>query len=289
MDFMVFMGGVSPGTKVASLLLQAPEFGLGWSYFFHNFFSRPEGVNCMPQQVTRLAAVLALVVTALIVARYYLVPETFGDLGHYRAASVDSIRQQHKMYAGRQECALCHGDVEAIRAASNHDGVSCEVCHGPAANHVAAPMEVKPPIDRERETCTVCHSFNPSRPTGFAQIDPIAHNPMTPCVSCHLPHAPEPPSIPGACSACHGQIARQKAVSHHAGLACTTCHEAPDAHKEDPRSIRHTRPTERAFCGSCHSEPAMAGSGIPQVELRSHGERYLCWQCHYPHSPESGS
>jgi ribosomal protein S27AE len=26
---------------------------------------------------------------------------------------------------------------------------------------------------------------------------------------------------------------------------------------------------------------------IPRVEMRTHGERYLCWQCHYPHFPES--
>jgi len=243
----------------------------------------------MPQQVTRLAVVFALVIAALLVAQHFLIPKTFGDLGHYRAASVGEIQNQQKMYAGRQECALCHTDVEAIRAVSNHQGVSCEVCHGAAANHVASPMEVKPPIDRERTLCTVCHAFNPSRPSGFPQIDPVAHNPTTPCVACHLPHAPEPPTIPGECSACHGQIARQKAVSHHATLPCTTCHVAPDEHKEAPRSVRPTKPTERAFCGACHSEPAMASSGIPQVDLGSHGERYLCWQCHYPHSPEIGS
>jgi len=242
----------------------------------------------MPQQVTRLLIALAVVGSSLLVARYFLVPDTFGELGHYRAAAVDSIKNLEKAYAGRQECALCHGDVEAIRAASHHQGVSCEVCHGPAAAHVANPMEVKPVINRDRSLCTMCHAFNPSRPTGFPQIDPVAHNPQTPCSACHQPHAPEPPSTPEECAACHGQIARQKAVSHHASLPCTTCHQAPDEHKLSPRTVQPTRPTERAFCGMCHSEPAMAGSGIPQVDMRSHGERYLCWQCHYPHFPEIG-
>jgi hypothetical protein len=172
--------------------------------------------------------------------------------------------------------------------ASNHRGVSCEVCHGPAANHAASPMEVKPAINRERDLCTVCHAFNPSRPSGFPQIDPVSHNARTPCATCHQPHAPEPPVTPGECSACHGQIARQKAVSHHSGLPCTTCHQTPDQHKEAPRSVRPSRPTDRAFCGGCHAEPAMAGSGIPQVDMQTHGERYLCWQCHYPHYPEIG-
>ena len=25
---------------------------------------------------------------------------------------------------------------------------------------------------------------------------------------------------------------------------------------------------------------------IPRVDMATHGERYVCWQCHYPHSPE---
>jgi len=243
----------------------------------------------MPQQVSRLLIVFALAGTALLVGRYFLVPDTFGELGHYRAAAVDSIKHLSKTFAGRQECAMCHGDVETIRAASNHQGVSCEVCHGPAANHVANPLEVKPPINRDRSLCAICHAYNPSRPTGFPQIDSLLHNPRIPCATCHQPHAPEPPSTPEECSACHGQIASQKAVSHHAGLSCTTCHNAPEEHKISPRSVRPTRPTERAFCGQCHSEPAMASSGIPQVDLNTHGERYLCWQCHYPHFPEIGS
>ncbi len=243
----------------------------------------------MPQQVTRLVVVFALVGAALITARYFLVPDTFGELGHYRAASLDAIEALPISYAGRQECATCHSDVEAVRAASNHRGVSCEVCHDPAANHAAAPMEVKPAIHRERDLCTVCHAFNPSRPSGFPQIDGVTHNPRMECANCHQPHAPEPPVTPGECSACHGEIARQKSVSHHSGLPCTTCHQTPEEHKVNPRSVRPSRPTDRAFCGGCHSEPAMAGSGIPQVDLKTHGERYLCWQCHYPHYPEIGS
>ena len=242
----------------------------------------------MPQQVTRLIVVFALVGTALVVARQLLIPETFGELGHYRAAALDSAAGHEKKYAGREECALCHSDVEELRAASSHRGVSCEVCHGPAANHVAGPMEVKPMIPRERDNCTLCHSYNPSRPTGFPQIEPLTHNAPTVCVACHSPHAPEPPVAPEDCGACHGQIARQKSVSHHAGLSCSTCHEVPEEHKNSPRMVQPTVPTERAFCGACHAQAGMEGAGIPQVNLGDHGERYLCWQCHYPHFPEIG-
>ena len=29
-----------------------------------------------------------------------------------------------------------------------------------------------------------------------------------------------------------------------------------------------------------------AAKEIPRVDMFSHGERYMCWQCHYPHLPE---
>ncbi len=238
----------------------------------------------MPQQVPRLLAVFVLAVVGLIIARSILVPETFGDVGHYRAAAIDSVIAHEKKYAGHQECALCHSSIAEERLASNHRGVRCEVCHGPAADHVAAPMNVKPDAPRERGFCVLCHEYNPSRPTGFPQIEPVSHNPLTPCMSCHDPHAPEPPTVPGECSACHGQIARQKAVSHHATVECTTCHQAPEQHKVDPRSVRPSKPQDRSFCGGCH---AQAIPNIPQIDLRTHNATYQCWQCHYPHFPET--
>ena len=241
----------------------------------------------MPQQVPRLAAVFAVAVIGLFVARSLLVPDTFGDLGHYRAAAIDTIVAHPKEYAGHQECTMCHRPIAEQRAASNHRGVRCEVCHGPAAAHVANPLEIKPAVPRERDLCVLCHAYSPSRPTGFPQIDSVTHNPRMPCAGCHEPHAPEPPVTPRECSACHGQIANQLAVSHHAELSCGTCHEAPKEHRDNPRAVRPTKPAERSFCGTCHAADARSSERIPRIDLRSHGQPYVCWQCHYPHYPEA--
>lgn len=241
----------------------------------------------LPQQVPRLAVVFALAALALIAARYFLIPDTFGELGHYRAAAIDTIIAHPKKYAGQQDCALCHGSIMDRRLAGNHRGLACEGCHGPAAGHVASPVEVKPAIPSARDFCPRCHAYNPSRPTGFPQIDPATHNPRIPCAACHDPHAPEPPIPPGSCSACHGQIANQKAVSHHATLDCVTCHTAPEEHKISPRAVRPGKPMERAFCGGCHAEDAESPRQIPRINLRSHYPQYVCWQCHYPHYPEA--
>jgi len=204
----------------------------------------------VPQQVPRLAAVFAVAIVGLLVARSLLVPDTFGDVGHYRAAATDSIAAHEMKYAGHQECSLCHRPIADQRMESNHRTVACEVCHGPAAEHVAAPLDVKPDAPRERGFCPLCHAYNPSRPTGFPQIDPVAHNPRMPCAGCHDPHAPEPPIPPTSCGACHGQISSQLTVSHHAGLDCTTCHEAPEQHRLTPRQVRPTKPADRSFCGT---------------------------------------
>ncbi len=244
----------------------------------------------MQQQIVRLSIIFGLMITGLVLARQFLVPETFGDIGHYRAAAIDTIVAREVQYAGHVACGMCHDDIAETHGERRHRGVACEVCHGRSAAHVEDPMEVQPPAPRQRNGCLLCHGYDPSRPTGFPQIDPAVHNPLTPCFQCHDPHQPEPPTTPEECSACHGHIARTKAVSHHALLSCTRCHETQTEHKVNPRLSRPSQPASRSFCGQCHSPEATAPAEIvqeiPRVDMTSHGEGYVCWQCHYPHFPE---
>jgi len=234
--------------------------------------------------------VFTILVAALIAARVFLIPDTFGEFGHYRGAAIDDVTAQPIKYAGRASCETCHPDVVEKHAGGRHHGVSCEVCHGPAAAHVEDPMAVVPDKPRGRDLCVLCHAYDPGRPTGFPQIDPAVHNPLRACMACHEGHAPKPPVTPEGCSGCHGQIARAKAVSHHALLPCTTCHEVSEQHKLAPASSRPTKPTAREFCGKCHAPdatpPAFIIQEVPRKDLSTHGDHYVCWQCHYPHFPE---
>ncbi len=240
----------------------------------------------MPRQVTRLLIVFAALAAAFVAARHYLVPPTFGRVGHYRAAAVDSIAAQEIKYAGRQACIACHDDVGNTHSRGRHQTVACEVCHGPAARHIDNPTEVKPPAPRRRDLCPICHGYEASRPTGFPQIDAVAHNPLQPCINCHQPHQPEPPHVPEHCSACHGEIARSKALSAHALLDCTGCHQVDKKHLDTPRKSLPTKPAAREFCGQCHDQKANSAKSIPRIDMASHNRAYVCWQCHYPHSPE---
>ncbi len=240
----------------------------------------------MRQQITRLSIAFGLMIAGLVAARHFLVPATFGETGHYRAAAVTEVAAHKIKYAGREACTACHEDVAKVHGARRHRNVTCEVCHGPAAAHAEAPTEVKPTAPRQRGACPLCHGYHPSRPTGFPQIDPVSHNPLKPCIACHQPHQPEPPRAPEECGACHGEIARVKAVSYHALLECTRCHQADKQHRVNPQLSRPGKPETREFCGECHAKDAKSPKEIPRVEMASHGERYVCWQCHYPHHPE---
>ncbi len=239
-------------------------------------------------QVVRLAILLAIVGGVTVALRARFVPPSFGETGHYRAEAVTIAAELPVRYAGSEICAECHDDQEELRRRSYHRGLSCEVCHGAAAAHAEDFEAQQPLVPRARgEACLACHEYLPSRPTGFPQIIERLHNPLEPCVGCHDPHDPTPPEVPSSCAACHAQIERTKAVSHHLALTCETCHEAAPEHRIEPRSHLPNKPTAREACGRCHAEGADSGAEIPRVDLDTHGPRYLCWQCHYPHHPEA--
>lgn len=240
----------------------------------------------IPQQVTRLVVVFAVGIAALIAVRQKVVPATFGQTGHYRAAALQEIAARPIKYAGRDACAECHSDEFETHSRARHQTVSCETCHGPAAAHVADPGVAAPLMPRERNFCPRCHGYDSSRPTGFPQIDQVTHNPPEACVNCHLPHAPETPIVPTTCTACHAEIEHTKIASPHAALPCIRCHETADQHRDTPRLSLPTKPTSRDFCGGCHAKDAKSAKEIPRIDIATHGGRYLCWQCHYPHHPE---
>lgn len=244
-------------------------------------------MNWLPQQVRPLLLAFALVIAAFFVGRYLFMPKTFGQFGHYRGAAVDEIEALPTAYAGFQACADCHDDIFVDRAKSHHRSISCETCHGPAAAHIENPDEHKPIVPMSRDFCPLCHGYNISRPTGFPQVVAERHNPGQPCQSCHDPHNPVLPNAPSECSACHRNIYNVKLTSHHASLACTECHTVPSEHFTQPKMTAAEKPRDRSVCGKCHDEAGAGDREIPKINLQTHGGRYLCWECHYPHYPEA--
>ena len=239
----------------------------------------------IPEQVKRLAIVIAIIAGGVLLTRFYLIPRALVSPELHRSATVQREMAKPVKLAGSIVCQGCHEDQAVKKSKGFHKNLSCEGCHGAAAKHADDPGAMKPPAPRDRKFCPVCHAYDASRPTGFPQINPTVHNPLKPCIACHNPHDPVPPRTPQACSACHGQIERTKAVSSHALLACTTCHVVPERHKTAPRTALPSKPETRAFCATCHGKDSTR-TDAPKIDVSEHGSPYMCWQCHYPHLPE---
>jgi hypothetical protein len=242
-----------------------------------NFLSK------VPDSVRRLTVVFVVLIGAVFGIRSAL-PPALKDTKIHIQSTLEREMKRPVRHAGSNICGECHEQAN-VKKTGYHRNLACETCHGAAQDHVENPTEVKPETLRKRESCVRCHVYHQSRPTGFPQINPVVHNPLKACISCHNPHDPKPPHVPEQCQACHGEIARTKAVSPHALLDCTTCHVVPNQHRVAPRSVEASIPVNREFCGKCHAKDSRVKE-TPKVDLASHGEKYLCWQCHYPHMPE---
>jgi hypothetical protein len=236
----------------------------------------------LPEQAVRVIIVFVVLAAGMFVVRQFIIPPEMKETALIQSATMEREANKEIRYAGAEICGQCHENERDSKKSGYHRDLSCESCHGAAQKHVDNPTEVKPSSPKKRDYCSYCHTYNSSRPTGFPQINPDTHNPRKPCITCHNPHNPKPPKTPRSCAACHAQIERTKATSYHALLECTVCHNAPEQHKTSPRAVTPTKPDKREFCGKCHAQGSGA-KGVPTVDMATHGEKYVCWQCHYPH------
>ena len=145
----------------------------------------------MPVQLKTLLPLFAVFILLFLVVRHFLIPDSFGKLGHYRADTIDEIGAIPVKYAGKSVCIDCHTTEAELLASDLHAGLSCEVCHGPNAKHADDPdfkeVLVK---DGSRNSCGRCHGLIPARNIDVVkQVDIKIHHPeRTNCIECHNPH-----------------------------------------------------------------------------------------------------
>ena len=243
----------------------------------------------VPEQLTRLGAVIAGIVAIVLLLRFFVLPESMFSAQPHQAATVARQAALPVRYAGMTACRNCHEDQYGAKLAGSHRSIGCENCHGPAAAHVANKDDAAatPPKPRDREFCLGCHGFLASRPDGFPQVVGQEHNGRKRCVVCHDAHDPAPDEAPRDCERCHGRIARIKALSTHAQLACTDCHQVSEQHLLTPRAALPARPGARVDCARCHDTSATEPTAAKErVDFGSHGRAYACSQCHYEHLQE---
>ncbi|MFH1159773.1 MAG: hypothetical protein V1733_02355 [bacterium] len=170
----------------------------------------------MPDQIKRLLVTFAIFIALFLFLRYLLIPDSFGELGHYRANAIDDHAAMPLKYAGRDACKKCHEDVVEEISNGFHSNLSCEGCHGPALQHATLSDQVDPdnypdslrlvkPV--ERQSCARCHNLNAARfklipdSTDNMKIKMVNEkehnhfinketNEIIRCVECHYPHSP---------------------------------------------------------------------------------------------------
>lgn len=126
-----------------------------------------------------------------ILLRPFLVPKSFGKLGHFRAESINENINLPLKYGDVEDCSYCHEKEYKEVKSSYHKSVNCQVCHGPLYNHIEEPESQKPLKNSERRFCGLCHFRIESRPSFFPQIDEKEHFEDEECINCHLPHNPK--------------------------------------------------------------------------------------------------
>jgi hypothetical protein len=246
---------------------------------------------------THVKRVFALLIIAGIAGfgiQQWLIPDTFGTLGHYRADSLKDILNLTQIYQGQEACAPCH-DIYNIHEKDVHYNVQCEDCHEQGNIHIAEieallernnlkptesgkyskeALEVVPvelarmPKEYTLEGCLYCHRKLESRPHDFAQIDPEEHfgslhvtDDSIQCVECHDPHEPlfllDPVN---------------KARIH------PTIYECDDCHKEPPeKSYKEAENHPVIFeCEDCHA------AIVRDFKKREHASM-RCTGCHLYH------
>lgn len=263
------------------------------------------------RHTVRLFVLVGVALAAALAARQALVPPSFGEQGHFRAAAVQEAREAELRHAGSGACADCHDDVAGLHAKDAHAPVPCETCHGPGAAHAAAGGEAPVRRPQGQDACLACHRLQPERPGDFPQITPAEHyrfvgvaDPQTPCVACHDPHEPlfmdrdlrqaRLHPLIHRCRDCHPGRTDEKLArpaGHPAIFQCDYCHGAlatdfaarphhevrcTACHvffRESDSAGRILRDADPRFCLLCHgaAEFRTAG-GPPPVEWPEHGQ-----------------
>lgn len=144
----------------------------------------------MPQQLKVLLTLFAVFIIIFLIIQRLLIPDSFGDLGHYRADALKDYEAKELIHAGKETCIECHDDIYELLISDMHAGLSCEVCHGPGMKHANSMEASDIMINDRREHCGRCHEINPARPKDvITQIDLAEHNAdREKCIECHNPH-----------------------------------------------------------------------------------------------------
>ena len=144
----------------------------------------------MPAQLKRLIPMFIVFIGLFLLVRHFLIPESFGQYGHYRGNSLLDNASVALVYADPEDCHACHSDMLENLESEMHAGLSCLICHGPGREHAEDPTADNIHKESGRAFCGRCHDIHPSKSTDVVfQVDILTHHTeKNDCIECHNPH-----------------------------------------------------------------------------------------------------
>lgn len=150
------------------------------------------------KHVIRAVLLLVLFAIVFVLVRHFAIPETFGEHGHFRTASVVDHAAPPPVHGALGACGECHDEEGEAVTTGKHSTVSCEVCHAPLARHVVNDEKIADmPVHRTVRLCGRCHEKLVARPPTFPQVDLVSHvtenqgeMSEAACLECHDAHNP---------------------------------------------------------------------------------------------------
>jgi len=194
---------------------------------------------------------------------------------HAQAFHSDGFQTALSDGAG-DSCYECHTTgYMPFNGEYNHEGVTCEACHGETpADHPDEPVVVVPGLD----VCATCHEIT------YQEWEMSAHgNEEIPCTSCHDPHgqALRFETAEALCVNCHQEERTDYAHISHEAESCTNCHWHRGTFDTELHLVTgdlsasgHDAHVETLACIDCHSdldESVVADAGetrLSGTELR---------------------
>lgn len=247
--------------------------------------------------IYRLVLVLIVAGAGFVGLKRLATPDSWDYQAWFRRDALPQLQQQAVLYGGNPSCgsSTCHQslvnhqDKLAQLQGAAHDGLACEGCHGPLAEHARDDRKVADAqVDRDNGLCLSCHGRLLGRLHKVAEFDP-AFNPMhkmmetartTRCGNCHNPHAPAPKRRAAGATETAVAVAHSSPDGDELSCQGGGCHQSVDSHRlrfEQLQGAVH----KDLSCETCHgamASHAAAGAKIADAPIRR--DSSLCLMCH---------
>ena len=180
----------------------------------------------------------------------------------------------------RALCGTCHiTGLDTESWAFTEFGIGCESCHGPAADHVADPENVRPFAEIDDQVCGACHSRGIS-PEGFPF--PSSFRPGE-SIYDHFTFTTDPADKwPDGSARTHNQQFLDWTLGNTMQAAsetsCATCHAV---HGGGVGRAQLKAPTNE-LCVECHGDKRALITHMPYHEEASREYDFTCSDCHLP-------